>query len=248
MYRIDVHAHGSRLRQVHPLGKFTFALAVISLCLVLNRPAVSVAALLWMAGLSILGGGAPPMLILRLLTAEGFFLGLSVITVAVQIAPGGSASGWTVMVTPASMMQAGALLLRALACAGAMNFLALTTPVMELVAAARRSHVPAALLDVMLTMYRFLFLLLETLMRMQRAQESRNGYSGPTATLRSASLLGSRLLATSWHYGRRMEMALQARGYEGGPLPMITLAYTRSWSWPATFCIALVSLLGVALL
>lgn len=100
MYRIDVHAHGSRLRQVHPLGKFTFALAVISLCLVLNRPAVSVAALLWMAGLSILGGGAPPMLILRLLTAEGFFLGLSVITVAVQIAPGGSASGWTVMVTP----------------------------------------------------------------------------------------------------------------------------------------------------
>lgn len=248
MNRIDAYAHGAPLRQVHPLSKLAFALAVIASCLVLDRPAVSAAALLWMAGLSILGGGAPPLFVLRLLTAEGLFLGLSVIAIAVQITPGGPAGGWMVTITSASLMQAGTLLMRTLACASAMNFLALTTPVMELVAVARRSPIPAALLDVMLTMYRFLFLLLETLLRMQRAQESRNGYSSPKATLRSAALLGSRLLATSWHYGQRMEMALQARGYEGGPLPLLMPRYARSWSWPALCWIALASLLGIGLL
>ena len=167
MHRLDAYAHASRLRHVHPLNKFAFALTVIALCLVLDRPAVSAAALLWMAGLSLLWGGATPGFVLRLLAAEGLFLALGVVAVAVQIGPVGQGGGWSATVTPASLAQAGALLLRAFACASAMNFLALTTPILELAAAAQRFRAPAALLDVTLMMYRSVFLLLETLMRMQ---------------------------------------------------------------------------------
>ncbi|GIV69434.1 cobalt ECF transporter T component CbiQ [Caldilinea sp.] len=248
MHRLDAYAHASRLRHVHPLNKFAFALTVIALCLVLDRPAVSAAALLWMAGLSLLWGGATPGFVLRLLAAEGLFLALGVVAVAVQIGPVGQGGGWSATVTPASLAQAGALLLRAFACASAMNFLALTTPILELAAAAQRFHAPAALLDVTLMMYRSVFLLLETLMRMQRAQESRNGYASWSATMRSAAALGSQLFAASWRSGQRMEMALQARGYEGGALPMLTPAYTLSWTWPAVACLVLATLLGLACL
>ncbi|MCX7861349.1 MAG: cobalt ECF transporter T component CbiQ, partial [Chloroflexus sp.] len=85
MHRLDAYAHAGRLRHVHPLSKLAFALAIILLCLILDRPQVSAAALLWMAGLSILWGGATPGFVLRLLTAEGLFLTLSVVAVAVQI-------------------------------------------------------------------------------------------------------------------------------------------------------------------
>ncbi len=245
MHRLDAYAHASRLRHVHPLNKFAFALTVIALCLVLDRPAVSAAALLWMAGLSLLWGGATPGFVLRLLAAEGLFLALSVVAVAVQIGPVGQGGGWSATVTPASLAQAGALLLRAFACASAMNFLALTTPILEL-AAAQRFRAPAALLDVTLVMYRYVFLLLETLMRMQRAQESRNGYASWSATMRSAASLGSQLFAASWRSGQRMEMALQARGYEGGALPMLAPTYTLSWAWLAVACLVLATLLGLA--
>jgi cobalt/nickel transport system permease protein len=246
MHRLDAYAHASRLRHVHPLNKFAFVLAVMLLCLILDRPAVSATALLWMTGLSILWGGARPGFVLRLLTAEGLFLALSVVAVAVQIGPANQGGGWAVTSTPTSLAQAGALFMRALACASAMNFLALTTPVLELVNAARRLRAPAALLDVVLVMYRYVFLLLETLMRMQRAQESRNGYASPAIMLRSAALLGGQLFAASWRSSQRMEMALQARGYEGGVLPMLTPTYTFSRAWLAVACFVLATLFGMA--
>jgi hypothetical protein len=41
-------------------------------------------------------------------------------------------------------------------------------------------------------------------------------------------------------------MALQARGYEGGVLPMLTPTYTFSRAWLAVACFVLATLFGMA--
>ena len=58
-----------------------------------------------------------------------------------------------------------------------MNFLTLTTPLVDLVDLWRRWRIPALLIDLMTVIYRFIFVLIDIAGRMRMAQESRLGYN-----------------------------------------------------------------------
>jgi cobalt/nickel transport system permease protein len=113
---------------------------------------------------------------------------------------------------------------RALGCAAAMNFLALSTPLVDLVELLRRWRVPVVLIDLASVMYRFVFVLLESMQRMYTAQQSRLGYATRRAALRSSGLLASRLFVDAYQRSTRMQTALESRGY-AGDLRVLPLAY-----------------------
>jgi cobalt/nickel transport system permease protein len=108
------------------------------------------------------------------------------------------------------------LITRALGATAAMNFLALTTPLVDLVELFRGWHVPVLLIDLMTIIYRFIFVLLESLNRMHQAQDSRLGYhTSFFRTMTSAGLLGSRLFIDAYQRSQRLQIALESRGFEG---------------------------------
>ena len=103
---------------------------------------------------------------------------------------------------------------------------ALTTPLVDMLELFRRWRVPVILVDIMVVVYRFIFVLLESLDRMYMAQDSRLGYN--TSYLRamnSAALLGSRLFIEAFQRSRRLQIALEARGYDGGDLQVLPSSY-----------------------
>jgi cobalt/nickel transport system permease protein len=79
----------------------------------------------------------------------------------------------------------------------------------------RRWRVPELLIDLATLMYRFIFVLLESLERMLIAQESRLGYRTYRRGMVSAGLLGSQLFIDAYRRSQRLQTALEARGYDG---------------------------------
>jgi cobalt/nickel transport system permease protein len=221
----DRYAYNNRLRSVDPAYKAALALAVLLICLAANRPAVGLLASVWMYFLSTALAGLPSRAMARMLLAELLFLTLGSVGIAIGIHSSASmapASGWSLRFGPLSIVSSPQMLnssfnalFRALGATAALNFFALTTPLVDLVNLFRRAHAPMLLIDLMTVTYRFIFILFETLDRIYTAQCCRLGYSSSQRSLVSAGRLGSRLFIDAYRRSQRLQIALDARGFDG---------------------------------
>lgn len=254
MHIIDHYAYSNRIRSVDPAHKVSLALIVVFLCLILNEPLVGAVAVIWMFVVTVYVTGIPGPTFGRLLLSEGTFLVLTTIGVvlSISLADPHQLSGWVwrvgplwISTSPEALYQAANLIARALGAAAAMNFVALTTPLVDLIALFRRWHIPAILIDLMTLIYRFIFVLLESLNRIYQAQDSRLGYhTSYFRAMNSAALLGSRLFINTFQRSRHLQIALESRGYDGGDLRVLPTTYTseRKMLWIAVavvICMAL---------
>jgi cobalt/nickel transport system permease protein len=230
---IDRYAFTNRLRMVDPAQKSAIALTTIVLCLVLDRPLVSGLALLWMVGLAIGYARLPWRVVIAVLSTESMFLMLSVIGIAVRL--GVDASTAAVPIGPfwvsmdrSSVLLAGQVFIRVIACVSALNVLALTTPLVDLIDLFHRWRIPTILIEVMILSYRAIFLLLDTLERMVIAQKARLGYASWRSTLRSSALIGSQLFMAAYQRSRMLEQALIGRGF-CGEVRVLPIRYHHDW-------------------
>lgn len=246
MHIYESYAYQNRLRRVHPGYKLALALTTIVGCLLLSDPLASMVAILWMGGLTVAIAQVPLRRFLGLLIAEAFLLALSTLGIVLSfslVAPVQMAWVWHagpvwISSGPAPLWQGFVVLMRALGAASAMGFLALTTPMVDLIDVLRRLRVPEFLIDVMTVMYRFVFVLLETLGRIATAQDSRLGYVNRRRAMQSAALLGSQLFVTTFRRSQHLQTALDSRGYNNS-LRVLPSEFTvsRRWVW-LTVCVA----------
>lgn len=247
MTLIDQYAYTNKIAKVNPAGKAGIALVTIGLCLVLNRPIVGVLAVGWMFGLAVWLAGIPAKVFRRVLLAEAGFLLLTSVGVAVSIATRDHGIGWRLpvgrfwlVVTPESLEQMVLLITRALGGSSALNFLSFTTPLVDMVGLLRRLRLPEPLIDVMVIMYRFIFVLLDTLNKTVTAQRSRLGYSaGYWRGMQAAGGAGAGLFFNAMRRSQKLETALDSRGFDGS-LRVLTPRY-EAMPW---FGIILVGLFG----
>jgi cobalt/nickel transport system permease protein len=225
MHIIDRYAYTNLIRAVDPAQKVGLSLAVLAICLVSNEPLVGLAAVVWMWGLAVWLARLSGWTFARVLFAEFLFFVLTTMGVAVSLSFSDPRplADWAVQAGPVwlSTSRQGLdlavhLVARALGATAAMNFLALTTPLVDLVELFRRWRVPGLLIDLMTIIYRFIFVLLDSLDRMYMAQDSRLGYhTSFYRTMTSAGLLGSRLFIDAYQRSQRLHTALESRGFEG---------------------------------
>ncbi|MFN8455919.1 MAG: cobalt ECF transporter T component CbiQ [Anaerolineae bacterium] len=235
MHLIDQHAHHNRIRSLDPAYKVGLALTVLLLCLVFSKPVVGLLAVGWMYLLAVRWAGLSWRTFGRVVLAEGTFMLLTTIGVvlSVSLTDPTNIAPWALRVgplwlssSPASLYQGIMLVTRALGAASAMNFLALTTPLIDMLELFRRWHLPSILVDIMVIIYRFIFVLLDSLNTMYVAQDSRLGYqTSYWRAMNSAALLSSRLFIDAFQRSRRLQIALESRGYEGGDLQVLPSPY-----------------------
>ena len=220
MRLLDRYAYSNRIHRLHPAYKAGCSLLAIVVCLAVNHFYVSLFILLIMIALTILWAGLPARFVLTLLLAEGSFLLVGVVGIAVSVSSIPTSSGlaagplW-INLSAESIRLAAATLARSLGCAAAMNFLALTTPVIDLIDLMHKLRVPALLVELMGLMYRFVFVLLDSLERMVLAQEVRLGFANWRNSLRSASQIGASLFIEALRRSQKLEIALQGRAWDG---------------------------------
>jgi cobalt/nickel transport system permease protein len=224
MQIIDRYAYTNNLRNVDPAYKAGFAVLVLVLCLLLDEPGVGLVATVWIWVLAVLVAGLPAAVFTRVLVGQGIFLVLVTagVAISISITDPSATNEWVwrlgpvwLSSSPESLDYAAHIVTRALGATAAMTFLAMTTPLVDLLGLFRRMRVPVILIDVMTVMYRFIFVLFGSLDRMYVAQASRLGYSSRRRSMVSAAQVGSRLFVDSYQRSQRLQTALDSRGYDG---------------------------------
>ncbi|MZP31118.1 cobalt ECF transporter T component CbiQ [Heliobacterium undosum] len=219
LYTIDQWAWANKLRDKSPTGKGLAALAGLLASLLSPTP--------WLPGLITLLSGAlivfaarvPLSIFVKLLTVPGLFLFTGCITVAFSPSPLDPVAQVTIGpytpgISAAGLEQAGILFFRSLGATASLYFLVLTTPMVDVIELAARLRTPKIVTELMLLIYRFIFVLMETTQAIVVAQESRLGYSTKANSLRSLGILAANLFVRSLIRSRELYIALSARGYE----------------------------------
>lgn len=243
MNTIDHYAYISPLRRVHPGEKALLALLTIVMVLALDSLLVS-GMVFFIISLLLLFPGRVAFRVYRgLLLVPLLFLlvGCAAIAVAIQteyesLLATVKVGPYWIGVSSNSLLAGAALFWRCLACVACMYFLALTTPVTQMVYILRRVKLPSTLIDVMSLIYIAIFDFLATAVEIRVAQQSRCGYDRFSAGMRSLSTLSYQMFVKFLHKSDQSYDALLARGFAGS-----LLVLEESFVWKRRNVMAIVA-------
>lgn len=252
---IDRYAYHNRLRFVDPAYKLVLAACAMILALVLDRAPVGCMAVVWMLGFTIGWAGLPWRAVVALVFGEVLFLILAVLGVALSFDTTPAAvAGWHwhagliwISTSPAALDLAARVMARSMGSFAAMNFLALTTPLVDIVELLRRLRVPPLLVDLMAMIYRSIFTLLDSMEHIVTAQNTRLGYVNALRSMHSAGTLASRLFIEAYWRASRTQLALESRGFHGD-LRVLPLNYRRDVRLPIAGVLMVASMILVRVL
>lgn len=222
MINIDSYAYSNHLKKIHPGEKSLFAMITLAVCLTSPTVITPLIVLALMAGGIIFKAGIPARVFLKLLLVPLSFLLLSVLTIAFSISTSSSEfwlaqtmNGLTIGIRYPDLITAAQLFLRSLGAVSCLYFLALTTPMTEIITVLHKLKVPVIITELMLLIYRFIFFFMETAITIKRAQSSRLGYMSLKISYRSLSRLFSALLGKVFVKSQELYNAMAARCYTG---------------------------------
>lgn len=222
MFLIDSFAYSNRFLSWHPGEKMAFAAVAMILCLASAGFYTGLAVLLLMFCATVPGAGIPWRAYLKLLTLPAFFLLTGLAGVAITTGANSSEyifsmtlAGYTAGVTGESLLQCRDLFFKSLGAASCLYFLALTTPMVDVLAVFRKLRLPSLLIEIMTLVYRFIFVLAECGEKTFTSQSSRLGYNNLKNGYRSMGSLLSSLFIKSLYKSRALYTTMASRGYSG---------------------------------
>lgn len=221
MIAIDKLCYNSRLRYENAGEKFAFSMITLCIC-VMSRSIEVGGIVLAVTGVLITWkGGVPVLRYLHFMTVPLTFLILSTLAIMFHISrepmdlfaiPLGD---WYLTTGFHSFFYGLQLIMTALAAVSCLYFLAFTTPVPDILEVLRMLHCPALMIELMLLIYRFIFVLLETASSISTAQDCRLGNKDYRTSLRSFGMLDSMLMIRAVSRSNKLYDAMEARCYDG---------------------------------
>ena len=104
---------------------------------------------------------------------------------------------------------------RVFGCLPSLGFLALTTPIAKVLNCLLSLKVPKVFVEIALLMYNSIFIFLNEIDTMQKAQETRLGYHSYWNSFKSLGALISTIFLRSLDKSETLQFALDSRGYTG---------------------------------
>ena len=224
---IEQSAYTNRWHLVSPAAKGTFCLSGMVAAYAASMPGAASGVALVLSAVTILGAGIPPMRYLRVAAPALLFLAVSALSLAVSLKIGDSVGDVSLQLARAELHRAAHVCGRSLGALAALLFLAMTTPLSDIIALLRRCKVPEVLLDIMTLGYRTLFVLSEAVHDTLTAQSARLGYATVRISMRSLGGLVANLTIQIWQRSQALHMAAMARNNDG-PLRFLEHEYANS--------------------
>ena len=138
-----------------------------------------------------------------------------------------SCPDFSLSVTRESINQGMFVFCRVIGGMSALCFISLTTPMTDIFIAFRQCRVPEVVIDLMMIIYRTIFILMDQVIQIYHAQVMRLGYSTYRESIHSfATLCGAAFIA-SWDAGDDLIRAMDARCYDG---KFALLGENRPWN------------------
>ena len=120
-----------------------------------------------------------------------------------------------IVVTSDSFHYAVYTFMRVMGCFPCLGFLALTTPIAKVLHCLETLKVPKILIEIALLMYNTIFIFLNEIDTMKKAQETRLGYHSYVSSFKSLGALSSTIFLRSLDKSETLQHSLDSRGYTG---------------------------------
>lgn len=236
MFFIEQFVYTNGLRHTHPIERFLFGIVTMAMALVFKDWRVHLLIVLLMAGVLVLRAGIPFPALLKLMALPLGFLIIGVLTIALTISRtpenflfAFSVGDFYLGATVSSMGTAMRTMSVSLSAVSCLYFLALTTPMVELIYVLQLFKLPDVVVELMVLIYRFIFVFIDTAFAMYHAQQSRCGHLSFRKSLHSFALLFANLWGKAFFKSKSLFVSLESRGY-GGSLQVLNPRYTFSLS------------------
>ena len=218
---LDGIAQNSSFRHIHPGTKILLGLGSLLICLVSPTPVVPVVSGVVLSLVLLIPARVSPVVYGELLVAPAIFAVMSVVVLLFLL--GGGEVIWqfnpvpwiNLTITTGSLGRSILVLFRVFGCSVSMFFIVLTTPLTDLFNGMKRIGVPIELIDLMMIIYRYIFIMYAQAFEIWQAQVMRLGYRRPMEAIRSFSMLCGMLFISSWNAGEALVRAMDCRCYDG---------------------------------
>lgn len=221
MIAIDKLCYNSKLRYVNAGEKFAFSMLTLLLC-ILGRSFLTAAIALLVNGiLTVKAGGISLHRYMKLMMVPFVFLMLSTFAIIVNIskvpldAYAVPVGAFFITGSRASLVFGFRLIVTALASVSCLYFLSLNTTMTDILGVIKKMGCPELLIELMLLIYRFIFILSETASKIMTAQRARLGNKNFKTSVRSFGQMGAGLLIQAFRRSNALYDAMESRCYDG---------------------------------
>ena len=221
MLAIDKFCYTSKLRYVNASEKFALSIVTLLICIAAQSFVISALVMAVMGVLTVRKGGLPFARYQRMLFWPLGFLILSTLAIVVNLSRtpldlfAFSVGGWYLTGSAAGALRAGRLIVTALSGVSCLYFLSLSTPMTDILTVLGRCRCPKLIIELMLLIYRFIFVLLDIAAAMTTAQNARLGNKDFRTAYHSFGQMASALLVRALKKSNALYDAMEARCYDG---------------------------------
>ncbi|MDF3001866.1 MAG: cbiQ [Bacillota bacterium] len=221
MFIIDKLAYSSKLRYKNPAVKAAFAVGSLLICVGARSFVISLIILMIMGGLTVLSGRISVLRYFGLLMIPFSFLALSTLAIVFNLSeqplnlfniPIGTVY---LAVSQNSLREGVLLVVVALASVSCLYFLTLSTTMIDLLTLLQRLRCPKLMVELMMLIYRYIFVLLDMASAISTSQKCRLGNKDFMTELRSVGQLLAVLLIRSLKKSSLLYDAMESRCYDG---------------------------------
>ncbi len=218
---LDSVAQQNAFRHIHPGTKLTLCLGSLLICLISPSPVVPLISGIMLSLVLIIPSKDSSGPLWGTPAGPGNFFGYQCCGSPVHDRGGAviwqfNPVPWINLTISEGAVREGTLVLcRVFGCSVSLFFIALTTPMTDLFNGMKRAKIPIELIDLMMIIYRYLFIVYAQAVEIWQAQVMRLGYSRPIEAIRSFSTLCGMLFISSWNAGEDLIHAMDCRCYDG---------------------------------
>lgn len=221
MLLIDKLCYYSKLRYMNAGEKFLYAIITIAACIISRSLIIALLVFIVNTVLTVGIAGISGRRYRNLMLVPVVFLILSTLAIIVNFSrtpmdafaiPAGS---WYITGSQSSVLFGIQLMATALSAVSSLYFLSLNTPMPDILMVLSKLHCPAMISELMLLIYRFIFVLLEVALNIMLSQKSRLGYKNYKTSLKSFGAMISILFIRAMKKSNALYDAMESRCYSG---------------------------------
>lgn len=218
-FDIDYIAHTNNISDKNPYTKTIVSLFLMLSALIVSNNYYSIAVIIIASVLLLIVAGVSLKSYLKFLTIPFAFTFLTCIFLLFFFPQGDyiwNSGYWGIGITTYSYYISVLTFFRVFACFSSLGFLALTTPISDVMHVLRSCYVPQIFCEIAVLMYNTIFIFIDRTVTMRNAQKSRLGYL--TTSIEAFKSFGSmfaNLFIISLEKSETLQRSLDSRCYTG---------------------------------
>lgn len=212
MISVDSLAQESPYKDYHPAEKILLCLVGIITLLLVNNYIYLGLYILLLTGFILIKARVPLKVYSLLIGVPLPFILVSCLSLMVSL---DFNQGFSIAWVRDGYLLASKIFLRNIGSLLFLHCLILTTPLHHFISGLKTLHCPDILIELMLIIYKYIFIFLHISGQIYRSQQARLGYQGYWRSIQSFALLVTSLFVKSMRQGRQLFTTLLGRGYYG---------------------------------